>query len=138
MISAYENGRRQPSLPMLRRLVEAAGQELVIDIEVTRPLAPPRTQLGRLLLRRQAQLRSVAADHGATNLRLFGSVARGDDRPDSDIDLVADLPDTVSLLDLLALRRDLTRVLGAPVDVVPARSLRPEVAAEVEREAISL
>lgn len=138
VISAYENGRRQPSLPTLRRLVEAAGQQLAVDIGVTMPLAPPRTPTGRLLRRRQAQLRSVAAGHGVTKLRLFGSVARGDDGPDSDIDLVADFPDTVSLLELLALRRDLTKALGAPVNVVPARSLRPEVAAEIEREGILL
>ncbi len=67
-------------------------------------------------------------------MRLFGSVARGEDLPDSDIDLVVDLPATTSLLELIALRRELTELLHASVDVVPARSLRPEVT--VEREAI--
>jgi predicted nucleotidyltransferase len=80
----------------------------------------------------------VAARHGATNPRLFGSVARGQDEPDSAVDLVVDLPETTSLLELIALRRELTELLGVPVDVVPARSLRPEVAAEIERDAIRL
>jgi uncharacterized protein len=52
--------------------------------------------------------------------------------------LVADLPETISLLELIALRRKLTELLGAPVDVVPARSLRPDVAAAIDREAILL
>jgi predicted nucleotidyltransferase len=51
---------------------------------------------------------------------------------------VADLPETISLLELIALRRELTDLLGAPVDVVSARSLRPDVAAAIEREAILL
>jgi len=80
----------------------------------------------------------VAARHGATNLRLFGSVACGQDGSHSDVDLVVDLPETTSLLELIALRRELAELLGTSVDVVPARSLRPEVAAEIERDAIRL
>ncbi|MGH3937643.1 MAG: nucleotidyltransferase family protein [Pseudonocardiaceae bacterium] len=53
---------------------------------------------------------------------MFGSVARGQDEPRSDVDLVVDLPETTSLLELIALRRELTEPLGVPVDVVPARS----------------
>jgi len=98
----------------------------------------PDTRLGRLVRRRRADLRAVAARHGATNLRLFGSVACGQDGPHSDVDLVVDLPETTSLLELIALRRELAELLGTSVDVVPARSLRPEVAAEIERDAIRL
>lgn len=138
VISAYESGRRQPGLPTLRRLVGASGQELVVDVVATRPLAPPDTALGQALRRHRGALRTVAARHGATNLRLFGSVARGEEEPDSDIDLVVDLPETISLLELIALRRELAELLDAPVDVIPARSLRPEVAAAIERDAIRL
>ncbi|MGH3990860.1 MAG: nucleotidyltransferase family protein [Pseudonocardiaceae bacterium] len=98
------------------------------------PLGLPDTALGRALRRHRSAVRNVAARHGAANVRLFGSVARGEDLPDSDIDLVVDLPATTSLLELIALRRELTELLHASVDVVPARSLRPEVT--VEREAI--
>ena len=101
-------------------------------------IVPPDTRLGRLVRRRRADLRAVAARHGATNLRLFGSVACGQDGPHSDVDLVVDLPETTSLLELIALRRELAELLGTSVDVVPARSLRPEVAAEIERDAIRL
>lgn len=112
VISAYESGRRQPSLPTLRRLVEASGQALAVDIEATRPVDPPDTALGRAVRRHRSALRSVAARHGAINVRLFGSVARGEEEPDSDIDLVADLPETISLLELIALRRELTDLLA--------------------------
>jgi len=138
VVSAYETGRREPSLPTLRRLIEASGQVLAVEVLPTRPLGPPDTALGRALRRHRSALQRVAARHGATNLRLFGSVARGDDDQHSDIDLVVDLPETISLLELIALRRELAELLDAPVDVVPARSLRPDVAAVVEREAIQL
>ncbi|MGH3941582.1 MAG: nucleotidyltransferase family protein [Pseudonocardiaceae bacterium] len=101
-------------------------------------IVPPDTPLGQVVRRCRADLRAVAARYGATNLRLFDSVARGQDEPCSDVDLVVDLPETTSLLELIALRRELTELLGVAVDVVPARSLRPEFAAEIERDAIRL
>lgn len=138
VVSAYENGRREPSLATLRRLVDATGQRLTIDIVATRPLGLPHTPRGELLRRRRAAVREIAAQYGATNLRVFGSVARGDDGPDSDIDIAADLPDSTSLFDLAGLRNDLSDLLEASVDVVPTRSLRPGVAADVERDAVAL
>ena len=108
------------------------------SVNASPTIVPPDTRLGRLVRRRRADLRAVAARHGATNLRLFGSVACGQDGPHSDVDLVVDLPETTSLLELIALRRELAELLGTSVDVVPARSLRPEVAAEIERDAIRL
>lgn len=138
VISAYETGRREPGMRMLRRLIEASGQELSVDVETTRSLGGADTAVGRALRRHRSALRSVVAKYGATNVRLFGSVARGDDGLDSDVDLVVDLPEDTSLLELIALRRELAELLNAPVDVVPARSLRPEVAAAVARDAIRL
>ncbi|MGH3838641.1 MAG: nucleotidyltransferase family protein [Pseudonocardiaceae bacterium] len=63
---------------------------------------PPDTALGRVVRRHRSAVRSVVARHGASNVRLFGSVARGDEEPDSDIDPVVDLPETTSLLELIA------------------------------------
>ena len=70
-------------------------------------------------------------------MRLFGSTARGDDRPDSDIDLLLHFG-RVGLIGLARLRRDLERLLGAPVDVVPDDGLKPEVRAAVERDLVPL
>lgn len=130
--------RREPSLPTLRSFIEASGQVLAVQVAPNPLLDLPDTALGRVVRRHRGAVCRAAARHGAINVRLFGSVARGDDEPGSGIDLVVDLPKTTSLLELIALRRELAEILDAPVDVVPARSLRPEVAAEVERKAIRL
>ena len=60
----------------------------------------------------------VAAQHGARNVRLFGSAARGEDRPGSDLDLLVDMESGRSLLDLVALGQDLEELLHRKVDVI--------------------
>ena len=65
------------------------------------------------LHRRRQTLHRIAARHGASNLRVFGSVARGEERPDSDIDLLVDLAEERGFRDYLALAEDLERLLLA-------------------------
>jgi predicted nucleotidyltransferase len=67
---------------------------------------------------------AVAARHHANRVRLFGSVAHGDDRTDSDIDLLVDFDPDSSLFDLMRMTRELEELLGHPVDVVSAGSLK--------------
>ena len=87
VISAYEAGRRQPSLPTLARLIDAAGCDLVVDIQYQPPqLGRLSGPMGRQVRRKRRDLVAAAANHDVTNLRVFGSVARGEDRPDSDVD----------------------------------------------------
>lgn len=140
VISAYEHGRREPSLSTLERLVAATGHRLVLDLQPTSesPAGLPDTPLGRRLRRNRRALLACAARHGATNVRVFGSASRGEDRPDSDVDLVVDLDERTGLFALEALRRELSEILGAHVDVAPSDSLRPQVREVVEREAIAL
>ena len=87
------------------------------------------------LLRQRDTVRAVAAKHGATNLRLFGSVIRGDERPDSDIDLLVDLAENRGFRDYLALVEELQSLLGRRVEVIIARSLSPYFRPYVEAEA---
>jgi uncharacterized protein len=61
-----------------------------------------------------------------SNLRVFGSVARGDARPESDIDLLVDVEPSRSLLELAGLLIELQEILGVRVDIVEASALRPE------------
>jgi len=138
VISAYESGRRQPALPMLVRLIEVTGLEL--RVALCQPdgaaLSGP---VGRIVQQRRRELVAAARAHGASHVRVFGSVARGDDRPDSDVDLLVDLPTGLGLLGYGRLLDDLERVLdGARVDLVPATDLKPEVRDRVEREAVPL
>lgn len=80
----------------------------------------------------------IAARYGARNVRLFGSTARGDSRPQSDIDLLVDLEPDRSLLDLGGLLSEVSELLGCEVDVVTEKGLRPRIREQVLREAVRL
>lgn len=140
VISAYESGRREPGVHTLARLVAATGHELVLDLTpvLDRHLGLPDTHLGRRLRRRRKAIIETAARRGARNVRVFGSVARGEDTADSDIDLLVDLDGGVGVVGLAGLKRELTALLGVSVDVVPADSLKRRVRDEVFAEAIAL
>ena len=140
VVSAYESGRREPSFGTLERLIAATGHRLEIRLERAPDARPglPDTPLGRRLRQRRRQVLATAEKHGASNVKVFGSVARGEDTPESDIDILVDLSPRSSLVTLGRLERELSDVLGVPVDVVPAEGLRPAVRAEAEEEAIPL
>ena len=80
----------------------------------------------------------VAAGHGAGNVRLFGSVARGEETPDSDVDLLIDVTGDTTPWFPGSLVADLERLLSRPVQVVIHRSLSPLVRDAVLREAVPL
>jgi predicted nucleotidyltransferase len=69
---------------------------------------------------------------------VFGSVARGEDGPDSDIDLLVDLPEGTSLFAVLALEGTLERILGVKVDLATVTSLKPRVRDEALADAVAL
>jgi uncharacterized protein len=139
VISAYEAGRRQPSLPTLARLIDAAGCDLVVDIQQQPPqLSRLSGPVGRQVRRKRRDLVAAAAAHEVTNLRVFGSVARGEDRPDSDVDLLVDLPPHLGLLGLGRVQAELEAILGAKIDLVPASDLKPAVRARAERDLVAL
>ena len=139
VISAYEAGRRQPSLPTLARLIDAAGYDLVIDIQQQPPgLSRLSGPVGRQVRRQRRDLVATAAAHDVTNLRVFGSVARGEDQPDSDVDLLVDVPPDMGLLGLGRVQADLEAILGTKVDLVPASDLKPAVRARAERDLVAL
>jgi predicted nucleotidyltransferase/DNA-binding XRE family transcriptional regulator len=140
VVSAYENGRREPGLSMLTKLVEASGHRLRVDLvaDPDRPRGLPDTPMGRRLRRRRRAIVEAAERRHMSNVRVFGSVARGDDDDASDVDLLVDTTDGVSLLDLIGLGREIGEMLGRQVDVVPADSLKTDVALGALAEAIPL
>ena len=140
VISAYESGRREPGFGTLERLIAATGHRVEIRLEPLPGAHPglPDTPLGRRLRQRRRQVLSIAEKFGASNVRVFGSVARGQDTSESDIDILVDLSPRSSLVTLGRLERELGDLLGVSVDVVPADGLRPAVRAEAEQEAIPL
>lgn len=74
---------------------------------------------------RKHDIRSLADRYGISNVRIFGSVARGDAHPRSDIDFLVDLPRDASLYDLSRFRRELAGLLGVDVNVVSSHALLP-------------
>jgi predicted nucleotidyltransferase len=87
---------------------------------------------------RRTEILEVARKHGARNVRIFGSVARGDAGPDSDVDILVELEPGRGLLDHAALMLDLSDLLGCKVDVVTDRGIRPRIRDRVLREAVRL
>lgn len=118
-LAAYENGRRQPSPEMITRLKAAM-----------RP-RPSEAVHGR-----RDEIRRVLQSHGLSAPRVFGSVARGQDVPGSDLDLLVDIRDDGDVLDLIDAAEQLEELLGCPVEIVTARALRP--GHEIERTAVPL
>ena len=88
--------------------------------------------------RHRQDLVTAAAAHGIQNLRVFGSVARGEDRPGSDLDLLADLPPGLSLFGLARAEADLEAILGTRVELIPAADLKPGVWERAERDLVAL
>ncbi len=120
-LSAYENGRRLPSPDVVERIYRALK---------VRPSARVRQH--------RESIRAIVAEHHAAAPRVFGSVARGEDEPGSDVDLLVDFTDEASLLDEIGLRLALSDLLRVEVDVVAADSLRGRIRERVLREAVEV
>jgi predicted nucleotidyltransferase len=82
-----------------------------------------------------AEIQRVARSHGARSVRVFGSRARGEARPDSDLDLLVQLEAGRSLLDLIAIKQDLEDLLDCTVDVVTEAGLSPYLRDRILAEA---
>ncbi len=137
-IAHYESGRKIPSIDTLERLLRACGRSLVLDTAPLERRPISHGPQGRKLRRRRSRLLKAARDHGATEVRVFGSVARGEDSADSDIDLLVELAPGRTLLDLAGLREDAREILGTNVDVATLDILKPRTRREALREAIPL
>ena len=94
--------------------------------------------IDELLKARREEILRIAAKHGARNLRVFGSVARGEADEQSDIDLLVEMEPGRSLLDHAALWLELQELLGRKVDVVSERGIKPRIRDRVLAEAVPL
>lgn len=133
VVSQYETGTREPAFSTLERLVAATGSTLELRTH-SRSTGPAR----RALDAHRDQLRALLTTHGLRNARVFGSVARGDDHEQSDLDVVAIVPPSMGAVGLLHVRAEAARLLGVSVDIVPERDLAPGILRDVTRDAIAL
>lgn len=130
-----------PSLGTLARLLRTCG--------VKPPVEPPRRPMpatkarrrlrsaAGLLERHRRRLLASARQHGARNVRVFGSVARREDAP-GDVDLLVDLDPDRTLLDLIGFQQDATSILGFPVDVAVPEILKDRIRQRVLAAAVPL
>lgn len=93
------------------------------DESVSLAESNPLTDPAQVLSERRDEIVALARRHSVVGLRVFGSVARGDQRPGSDLDLLVDFADGVSLFDQARFERELTALLGIDVDVISSRAL---------------
>ena len=87
---------------------------------------------------RRHEILSMASRHGASEIRVFGSVLHGNDRPDSDIDLLAEFEPGRSLLDVIGLEQELGELLGRRVEVLTVGGLSPYLEERILAEAATL
>jgi predicted nucleotidyltransferase len=118
-LSAYEHGRRSPSPEVLDRISRALQSRPSLRVEQHRDA-----------------IRALVAEHHATSPRVFGSVARGEDEPGSDVDLLVEFTDEASLLDEVGLRLALRDLLQIDVDVVATDALRGKIRERILRDAV--
>jgi uncharacterized protein len=95
-------------------------------------------QVDEIIKANREEILRVAAKHGASNVRIFGSVARGESGPSSDVDFLVEMEAGRSLLDLSRLVLDLQDLLGRPVDVADPEGLHWYIRERVLKEAVPL
>jgi predicted nucleotidyltransferase len=95
-------------------------------------------EIDKVLQRKRDKILRVAASHGVRDVRVFGSFARGEAGPESDVDILVKLDPGRSLLDIVAIKQDLEDLLGCKVDVVTEAAISPYIREEVLREAVSI
>lgn len=134
---------------LVRAVREAASQGMT-QSQIARQIGRSQPEVSRLLhfhatsplartLRRKAdQIRELVAESGGARVRVFGSVAVGEDKPGSDVDLLFAMCQPLSLMQLGRLEQQIADLLHAPVDLVPESALRPDLRERVYSQAVSL
>lgn len=122
------------ALPTLERLIRASGQVLVVQVAP----APRTRRLREIIAEHRDEVLALVRGHGVSNVRLFGSAARGDDGPANDIDLLVSVPPGAGLFPLFRLADALEDLLGAPVDLVPDQGVKAGLEAGILAEAVAV
>lgn len=126
-VTRIERGAINPTVLMLERLLDASGSELVVT---ARPSPRPPTLAALRELR--DEIIEVVSSFGGSNVRVFGSVARGEAGAQSDVDLLIDVPAGTGLITLERMAEALEAVVPWPVDVMTSGAARRRMAHVVD------
>lgn len=105
---------------------------------IAQPVTPATLVLRSRLEQLREQIQTIAAQYGISQIRVFGSVARGEATDESDIDLLVEMEPERSLLDRIGCIQDLSDLLTCRVDVVTLKNIREEWRDRIQKEAIAL
>ena len=94
--------------------------------------------MNKIIHHRRDEILEIARKYGAISVRIFGSVARGEDGPLSDLDVIVDMKQGSSLLDIVAIKQDIEDLLGIRVDLVTEAAISPYIKDKVLGEAVTL
>lgn len=136
----YESGAASPSVVTLERLLRAAGRRLELSAVPTATAHDASSVRMRKLRAHRREILALARAHGVRDVRIFGSVARGDDTEASDIDLLVDAGDDywAGLARLSDLRSSISTLIDERVDVWALPYMKQRVAASALAEAVAL
>jgi predicted nucleotidyltransferase len=95
-------------------------------------------KISKTLSNKREEILRITAAHGANNLRLFGSVSRGEATENSDVDILVKLEPGRTLLDIVAIKQDLEDLLGCKVDVVTEDAVSPYIREQILKDAVNL
>ncbi|MCL2787965.1 MAG: nucleotidyltransferase domain-containing protein [Micrococcales bacterium] len=155
LFAEYRKTRHDEEVARLRRLValramaaKGMSQRTIAEgLGITQPAVSQQLKhapeldgvVPEILLEAAAPiLKALANENGYARLAVFGSVARREARPDSDIDLLVEAPDGTSTFGLIRFRQLIERVLGRTVDLIDYGGLKPRIDDDIRREAVLL
>ncbi len=136
-IARYESGDSNPSTATLQRITRAAGFEVQLNLVAVKASDLSSNRAAKLRKQR-GKINSLLSEAGASNPRIFGSVARGEDNQSSDIDLLVDFDVNLGLLPIIELNQKLSELLGERVEVSPVQVLKHSVLESALSEAVPL
>lgn len=135
VVRAVENGHSQSEVAEVLGVTQPAVSQMLRTARVRARLT--RGPIGRRLIEHRRQVRDIARAAGATNLRVFGSVALGEDDEASDIDLLVRMP-AAGLFEITGLGLEISDLLGVPVDVVPEHLVKTDVLPQLVARSVPL
>ncbi|WP_083283378.1 nucleotidyltransferase domain-containing protein [Humibacillus sp. DSM 29435] len=152
MLAEYQRARAGETVARLRRVLAlramlatgASQREIASELGITQPAVSQQLKTGvavdleTLIDAATPILKALAAERGFTDLALFGSVARGQSRMDSDVDLLVRPPQGATISDLVDLRELFERVLDRPVDLVTYGGLKAGIDDVIFRDSVAL